>query len=205
MQQNDLPTSLSRKWSFLLNCIEQISQLTTVELGSNRLTWLKEFTKQHTLHIPPDAQKDFFGVDVVGCPGSTHECVCLGLSYIIHCSSPVTIFHKKFFLRCLAMNELHELSRRSMLLLLHQLPTVTRVPFVSVTDFHPIMISKHQSSAFVVSRALSIADIKTKTCKYCGTQHLPRVQRELTCMLQHRFPLVGTRRKYSVEYVVFGG
>uniref|UniRef100_A0A1I7WI37 Ovule protein n=1 Tax=Heterorhabditis bacteriophora TaxID=37862 RepID=A0A1I7WI37_HETBA len=91
-----------------------------------------------------------FGVDVVGCPGSTHEYVRLGLSYIIHFSSPVTIFHKKFFLRCLASNEMQMLSRRPMLfsessygthfpllssyaivskLLFDQLPTVQRVPF----------------------------------------------------------------------------
>uniref|UniRef100_A0A1I7XS59 Mediator of RNA polymerase II transcription subunit 24 n=1 Tax=Heterorhabditis bacteriophora TaxID=37862 RepID=A0A1I7XS59_HETBA len=57
------------KWSFLLNCIEQINQLTTVAFGSNRLTWLKEFIKQHTLHIPPDAQKDFFGVSAWLCRG----------------------------------------------------------------------------------------------------------------------------------------
>uniref|UniRef100_A0A1I7W9H4 Uncharacterized protein n=1 Tax=Heterorhabditis bacteriophora TaxID=37862 RepID=A0A1I7W9H4_HETBA len=85
-QQNYLPTSLSVKWYFLLHFIEQINQLTAVAPGSNRLTWLKEFTKQHTLRVPPDAQKDFFGVDVVDCPGSTHECECLGLSYIIHFS-----------------------------------------------------------------------------------------------------------------------
>uniref|UniRef100_A0A1I7XNF4 Clathrin_bdg domain-containing protein n=1 Tax=Heterorhabditis bacteriophora TaxID=37862 RepID=A0A1I7XNF4_HETBA len=36
-------------------------QLTTVAFGTNRLTWLKEFIEQHTLHIPPDVQKDFFG------------------------------------------------------------------------------------------------------------------------------------------------
>uniref|UniRef100_A0A1I7W8X0 FSA_C domain-containing protein n=1 Tax=Heterorhabditis bacteriophora TaxID=37862 RepID=A0A1I7W8X0_HETBA len=60
-QQNDLPTSLSRTWSFLFNYIEQISHLTIVSPASNRLTWLKEFIKQHTLHIPPDAQKNFFG------------------------------------------------------------------------------------------------------------------------------------------------
>uniref|UniRef100_A0A1I7WEB8 LAGLIDADG_2 domain-containing protein n=1 Tax=Heterorhabditis bacteriophora TaxID=37862 RepID=A0A1I7WEB8_HETBA len=46
------------------------------------------------------------------------------------------------------------------------------------------MISKHQSSAFVVYQS------------YRGNE---------ICMLQHCFPLVGTRRKYSVEYVVFGG
>uniref|UniRef100_A0A1I7XP14 MFS domain-containing protein n=1 Tax=Heterorhabditis bacteriophora TaxID=37862 RepID=A0A1I7XP14_HETBA len=45
------------------------------------------------------AQRDIFGVDVVGCLGYTHECVCLGLSCIIYFPSPVTIFHKKFFLR----------------------------------------------------------------------------------------------------------
>uniref|UniRef100_A0A1I7WH48 Ovule protein n=1 Tax=Heterorhabditis bacteriophora TaxID=37862 RepID=A0A1I7WH48_HETBA len=57
--QNDLPTSLSRKWSFLFNCIKQISQLTIVVLGSNRLIRLKELTKQHTLRVPSDAQKGF--------------------------------------------------------------------------------------------------------------------------------------------------
>uniref|UniRef100_A0A1I7XP21 WASH complex subunit strumpellin n=1 Tax=Heterorhabditis bacteriophora TaxID=37862 RepID=A0A1I7XP21_HETBA len=61
MQQNDVPTSLLSEWSFLFNCIEQISHLTTVAPGSNRLIWLKEFIKQRTLHVPPDAQKDFFG------------------------------------------------------------------------------------------------------------------------------------------------
>uniref|UniRef100_A0A1I7W8F9 Uncharacterized protein n=1 Tax=Heterorhabditis bacteriophora TaxID=37862 RepID=A0A1I7W8F9_HETBA len=65
MQQNDLPTSLSSKWSFLFNCIEQISHLTTVAPDSDRLTWLQEFIKQHTLHIPPDVQKDFSGVSKV--------------------------------------------------------------------------------------------------------------------------------------------
>uniref|UniRef100_A0A1I7WJJ5 Inner membrane protein n=1 Tax=Heterorhabditis bacteriophora TaxID=37862 RepID=A0A1I7WJJ5_HETBA len=68
-QQNDLPTSLSRKWSFLFHFIEQISHLTAVAVGSNRLTWLQEFIKQHTLHIPPDAQKDFFGVSAWLCRG----------------------------------------------------------------------------------------------------------------------------------------
>uniref|UniRef100_A0A1I7WJK5 Trehalase n=1 Tax=Heterorhabditis bacteriophora TaxID=37862 RepID=A0A1I7WJK5_HETBA len=34
--------------------------LTTIAFGSNRLTWLKEFIKQHMLCVPPDAQ-DFFG------------------------------------------------------------------------------------------------------------------------------------------------
>uniref|UniRef100_A0A1I7WTH4 NADH dehydrogenase [ubiquinone] 1 beta subcomplex subunit 7 n=1 Tax=Heterorhabditis bacteriophora TaxID=37862 RepID=A0A1I7WTH4_HETBA len=62
VQQNDLPTSLSNKWSFLFHYIGQINQLTIVVLGSNRLIRLKELTKEHTLHIPPDAQKDFFGV-----------------------------------------------------------------------------------------------------------------------------------------------
>uniref|UniRef100_A0A1I7XIG0 E3 ubiquitin-protein ligase HERC2 n=1 Tax=Heterorhabditis bacteriophora TaxID=37862 RepID=A0A1I7XIG0_HETBA len=69
MQQNDLPTSLSSKWSFLSHSIEQINRLTTVVLGSNRLTQLKELTKQHTLRVPPDAQKDFFGVSVWLCRG----------------------------------------------------------------------------------------------------------------------------------------
>uniref|UniRef100_A0A1I7WIN0 Uncharacterized protein n=1 Tax=Heterorhabditis bacteriophora TaxID=37862 RepID=A0A1I7WIN0_HETBA len=117
MQQNDLPTSLSIKWYFLLHSIEQINQLTVVALGSNRLTWLKEFIKQHTLHVPLDAQKDFLGMDVWlsrGCCWLSgvypRICVCLGLSYIIHLSSPVTIFHKKFFLRCLASSEMHGLN-----------------------------------------------------------------------------------------------
>uniref|UniRef100_A0A1I7XRJ8 Uncharacterized protein n=1 Tax=Heterorhabditis bacteriophora TaxID=37862 RepID=A0A1I7XRJ8_HETBA len=68
MQQNDLPTSLSSKWSFVFNCIEQISQLTTLVLGSNRLTWLKEFIKQHILNIPPDALKDFFWRECLALP-----------------------------------------------------------------------------------------------------------------------------------------
>uniref|UniRef100_A0A1I7WI55 Ovule protein n=1 Tax=Heterorhabditis bacteriophora TaxID=37862 RepID=A0A1I7WI55_HETBA len=42
--QNDLPTSLFSKWSFLSHSIEQINHLTTV------------LTKQHTLRVPPDAQ-----------------------------------------------------------------------------------------------------------------------------------------------------
>uniref|UniRef100_A0A1I7X5B0 Uncharacterized protein n=1 Tax=Heterorhabditis bacteriophora TaxID=37862 RepID=A0A1I7X5B0_HETBA len=103
MQQNDIPTSLSSKWSFLFNCIEQINQLTIVEFGSNRLTWLKKTFLAWVF---------CFNVDVVGCPGSNHECACLELSYIIHFLSPVTIFHRKFFLVCLTSNEMHELSRR---------------------------------------------------------------------------------------------
>uniref|UniRef100_A0A1I7XPB9 ABC transmembrane type-1 domain-containing protein n=1 Tax=Heterorhabditis bacteriophora TaxID=37862 RepID=A0A1I7XPB9_HETBA len=59
--QNDLPTSLSSKWSFLSHSIEQINHLTTVAFGSNRFILLKEFIKHHTLRVPPDAQKDFFG------------------------------------------------------------------------------------------------------------------------------------------------
>uniref|UniRef100_A0A1I7W877 Secreted protein n=1 Tax=Heterorhabditis bacteriophora TaxID=37862 RepID=A0A1I7W877_HETBA len=97
-----------------------------------------------------------FYVDVVGCPGSTHECVRLGLSYIIHFSSSITIFHKNFLLRCLANNEMHMLSRGQCCfrrvhmvpifrtykfspsheivskLLLDQLPNVTPVPFIFI-------------------------------------------------------------------------
>uniref|UniRef100_A0A1I7XDH3 C2H2-type domain-containing protein n=1 Tax=Heterorhabditis bacteriophora TaxID=37862 RepID=A0A1I7XDH3_HETBA len=56
MQQNDLPTSLSSKWYFLSHSIEQINQLTAVAPATNRLTQLKELTKQHTLRVPPDAK-----------------------------------------------------------------------------------------------------------------------------------------------------
>uniref|UniRef100_A0A1I7WW56 Transposase n=1 Tax=Heterorhabditis bacteriophora TaxID=37862 RepID=A0A1I7WW56_HETBA len=62
MQQNDVPTSLSSKWSFLFYPIKEINPLATVALENNRLTRLKELIKQHNLHVPPNAQKDFFGV-----------------------------------------------------------------------------------------------------------------------------------------------
>uniref|UniRef100_A0A1I7WHW8 Integrase_SAM-like_N domain-containing protein n=1 Tax=Heterorhabditis bacteriophora TaxID=37862 RepID=A0A1I7WHW8_HETBA len=76
MQQNDLPTSLSRKWSFLFKCIEQINQLTTVAPGTNRLTWLKEFIKQHILHVPPDTQKDVLALMLLAVRGlPMHVCV----------------------------------------------------------------------------------------------------------------------------------
>uniref|UniRef100_A0A1I7X912 Spectrin repeat-containing domain protein n=1 Tax=Heterorhabditis bacteriophora TaxID=37862 RepID=A0A1I7X912_HETBA len=114
-------------------------QLTIVVLDSSRLIHLKQFIKQHTLHILPDAQKDFLAVDVVGCLGYTHECVHLRLSYIIHFSSPVTIFHKKFFLHCLASNEIQMLSRRSMLSRKEYLQVLwKRTPSVSTghNDWH---------------------------------------------------------------------
>uniref|UniRef100_A0A1I7WIJ9 LSDAT_euk domain-containing protein n=1 Tax=Heterorhabditis bacteriophora TaxID=37862 RepID=A0A1I7WIJ9_HETBA len=62
------------------------------------------------LPSPLNTPLNGFSVDVVGCPGSTHECV---FRIVVHnpFSSPVTIFHKKFFLLCLASNEMHMLSR----------------------------------------------------------------------------------------------
>jgi len=50
------------------------------------------------MHIKTFWHRFDFAVDVDGWSGSTHECVRLELSYIIHFSSMVTIFHKKFFL-----------------------------------------------------------------------------------------------------------
>uniref|UniRef100_A0A1I7X3B0 PI-PLC Y-box domain-containing protein n=1 Tax=Heterorhabditis bacteriophora TaxID=37862 RepID=A0A1I7X3B0_HETBA len=73
------------KWSFLSHSIEQINYLTTVVLGSNRLTWLKEFKKHHTLHIPPDTQKDVLAsmlLAVRGLPLNVciYDCFLLALS-----------------------------------------------------------------------------------------------------------------------------
>uniref|UniRef100_A0A1I7WLM0 Uncharacterized protein n=1 Tax=Heterorhabditis bacteriophora TaxID=37862 RepID=A0A1I7WLM0_HETBA len=39
-QQNDLPTSLSRKWSFLFHYIQQINQLTTEVWLCRGCCWL---------------------------------------------------------------------------------------------------------------------------------------------------------------------
>uniref|UniRef100_A0A1I7WZU0 HET domain-containing protein n=1 Tax=Heterorhabditis bacteriophora TaxID=37862 RepID=A0A1I7WZU0_HETBA len=66
------------------------------------------FIKQHTLHIPPDTQKNFFW----------RECSALPWMLLAVRGLPMnmlTIFHKKFFLRCLASNEMQMLSRRPML------------------------------------------------------------------------------------------
>uniref|UniRef100_A0A1I7WQP0 Serine/threonine-protein phosphatase 2A activator n=1 Tax=Heterorhabditis bacteriophora TaxID=37862 RepID=A0A1I7WQP0_HETBA len=77
--------------------------------------------QKHRVHktahpsCPTRYAEGLFSVDVVRCLGSTYECACLGLSYIIHFSLPVTIFHKKFFLHCLTSNGMHELNRRPML------------------------------------------------------------------------------------------
>jgi len=50
------------------------------------------------MYIKTFLAKFDFAVDVDGWSGSTHECVRLELSYIIHFLSMVTIFHKQFFL-----------------------------------------------------------------------------------------------------------
>uniref|UniRef100_A0A1I7WRA6 Ovule protein n=1 Tax=Heterorhabditis bacteriophora TaxID=37862 RepID=A0A1I7WRA6_HETBA len=75
MQQNDLPTTLSSKWSFLFHFIEQISHLTAVAVGSNCLTWLKEFTKQHAFMFHQMHRKTLVWVLVTGRCLSTNVCV----------------------------------------------------------------------------------------------------------------------------------
>uniref|UniRef100_A0A1I7X2X7 ABC2_membrane domain-containing protein n=1 Tax=Heterorhabditis bacteriophora TaxID=37862 RepID=A0A1I7X2X7_HETBA len=110
ISQNDLPTSLSNKWSFLFHCIQQINQLTTVAPGSNRLTWLKEFTKQHTLRVPPDAQRDvvpwmlltarglpmnvYFSVEYVAFGGSSLNLLCTPNIYSNCANLPVKHFFR---------------------------------------------------------------------------------------------------------------
>lgn len=64
MQQYELPASL---------------QFSAVAFRSRRLTSFHEFVKKHTIHVPLDTHRYMrtfllcFGVDVLGCTGSTHD------------------------------------------------------------------------------------------------------------------------------------
>uniref|UniRef100_A0A1I7WQ47 Secreted protein n=1 Tax=Heterorhabditis bacteriophora TaxID=37862 RepID=A0A1I7WQ47_HETBA len=89
-RQNDLPTSLSSKWSFLFNWFHQISQLTTLVLVHK------------TAHpsYPTRCIEELFWRE------------CSALPWML---SAVRGLPMNVFLRCLASNEMQMLSRRPML------------------------------------------------------------------------------------------
>uniref|UniRef100_A0A1I7X1N6 Rho-GAP domain-containing protein n=1 Tax=Heterorhabditis bacteriophora TaxID=37862 RepID=A0A1I7X1N6_HETBA len=161
------------KLYFLSNSIEKINQLTTVVLGSNRLTWLKEFKKHHTLHIPPDTQKDVLASMLLAVRGLPMN-VCIYDCFLLALSGK----QRDAWIKLAANAVSGEFMRYSFsdhpnLLHLMQSSPVPRVILGSATDLYLIMISKHQSSPFVASQSVIM----------------------LICMLQQHSFLAGTREE----------
>uniref|UniRef100_A0A1I7WJC9 CFEM domain-containing protein n=1 Tax=Heterorhabditis bacteriophora TaxID=37862 RepID=A0A1I7WJC9_HETBA len=189
MQQNDLPTSLSSKWSFLFNNIQQISYLTTVAPAH----------KIAHPSCPTRCTEGDFAVDVVGCPGSTHEYDC--------CTNPFFVTSNNFPQKILLV----------LLLLFSESSGGTHFSNLRISPFHEI-VSKlfpffvcdgftsnydFEASAFgvrgVPERCRSLTSKSTALKRRNQYLEVPweRTPSPSTEHIDLHFSLVETRREYS--------